>query len=582
MQHKPSPTKHLWLTLAAMFWLGNCFAGWSPDTIAVVEQPAVIDTSVNNGIGAGINGGLQLSNVFYHTSLDTAYRSPLSYIISGQFNLSWKKITLPFSFILSEQERNFRQPFNQFGASPQYKWVTIHAGYRNITFSPYTLAGHTFLGGGVELNPGKLRFAAIYGRFTKAVHPDSVLILPGQSAYDRYALSVKLGVGKATNYFDVMYLKGWDNPNAIINVTDTSIARPASNSVLGFTLHQQMGKHFLLKLTTAASVFTNDINSSEVEATDKGVIKLIDAFNVNTSTQFHYAVDGSFGYTGDNFGIGAAYKRISPDYKSMGVYFVTNDVEQYTLIPSVNLWKRKIRLGGSVGFEHDNLAANRSFQTERVIGSANVSINPSPVFGITGNYYNYSIGQIQGIKQLNDTIRLAQVNRGITITPRITLGKKQLRHMVLFTYDTRNLDDKNVYTATYTEYQTSTQFINYAITHIDKGYTITLSANNNAIKSEVVNTSYRGGSVGVSKSFYKNTLNVSVNGGYNIIAQTIDGGGNMLNYNTNISYRFFKKHLVSLFGYSNIFNSATATIPSYTDYTFRLQYQYSFAKKSIL
>ena len=266
----------------------------------------------------------------------------------------------------------------------------------------------------------------------------------------------------------------------------------------------------------------------------------------------------------------------------MGVYFVTNDVEQYTLIPSVNLWKRKIRLGGSVGFEHDNLAANRSFQTERVIGSANVSINPSPVFGITGNYYNYSIGQIQGIKQLNDTIRLAQVNRGITITPRITLGKKQLRHMVLFTYDTRNLDDKNVYTATYTEYQTSTQFINYAITHIDKGYTITLSANNNAIKSEVVNTSYRGGSVGVSKSFYKNTLNVSVNGGYNIIAQTIDGGGNMLNYNTNISYRFFKKHLVSLFGYSNIFNSATATIPSYTDYTFRLQYQYSFAKKSIL
>jgi hypothetical protein len=209
MQHKPSPTKHLWLTLAAMFWLGNCFAGWSPDTIAVVEHPAVIDTSVNNGIGAGINGGLQLSNVFYHTSLDTAYRSPLSYIISGQFNLSWKKITLPFSFILSEQERNFRQPFNQFGASPQYKWVTIHAGYRNITFSPYTLAGHTFLGGGVELNPGKLRFAAIYGRFTKAVHPDSVLILPGQSAYDRYALSVKLGVGKATNYFDVMYLKGW-------------------------------------------------------------------------------------------------------------------------------------------------------------------------------------------------------------------------------------------------------------------------------------------------------------------------------------------------------------------------------------
>ncbi|MBK8343288.1 MAG: hypothetical protein IPL12_08230 [Bacteroidetes bacterium] len=180
--------------------------------------------------------------------------------------------------MLSEQERSFRQPFNQFGASPQYKWITVHAGYRNITFSPYTLAGHSFLGGGVELNPGKFRFGAIYGRFIKAVRADSVLILPGESAYDRYAFSVKMGVGKPTNYFDLIYLRGWDDPNAIINPEDTSSARPATNNVIGFTLYQKLWKNFLFKMNTAASVYTNDIYAAGAEANDPGLQKINNHF----------------------------------------------------------------------------------------------------------------------------------------------------------------------------------------------------------------------------------------------------------------------------------------------------------------
>ena len=314
----------------------------NPDSTAVEEAKPAVDSVQNKSLGAGINGGLQLSNVFYFTSLDSAYRSPFSYVLAGNFNLTWKNISLPFSFVLSEQERSFRQPFNQFGASPKYKWITVHAGYRNITFSPYTLAGHSFLGGGVELNPGKFRFGAVYGRFIKAVRADSVLVLPGQSAYDRYALSIKLGVGRPTNYFDLIYLKGWDDPNRILVPSDTNIARPAANTVLGFTLYQQIAKRFLLKVNTAASVYTNDINGEIEEVNDKLLTDVINAFDVNATTQFQYAMDASLGYSSSLFGLGVAYKRVSPDYKSMGIYFVTNDIEQYTIAPSLNLWKRKI------------------------------------------------------------------------------------------------------------------------------------------------------------------------------------------------------------------------------------------------
>lgn len=581
--HLPNIVMRLIFGLSTVLFF-TCFESYGavPDSSAVVENGVAVDSAKSGGIGAGLNGGLQLSNLLYHTSLDTGYRSPFSYVLSGQFNLTWKNISLPFSFVLSEQERSFRQPFNQFGASPQYKWITVHAGYRNITFSPYTLAGHSFLGGGVELNPGKFRFGAVYGRFIKAVRADSVLILPGESAYDRYAFSVKMGVGKPTNYFDLIYLRGWDDPNAIINPEDTSSARPATNNVIGFSLYQKLWKNFLFKMNTAASVYTNDIYAAGAEANDPGLQKLITAFDVNGTTQFHYAIDGSFGYSSPIFGLAVAYKRIAPDYKSMGIYFVTNDVEQYTIVPTLNVWKRKIHLGGSVGFEHDNLASNRAYQSKRVIGSAILNFNPNPVFGVTGSFYNYSIGQVEGINQLNDTIRLAQVNRGITVTPRVMLGKKQLRHIILFTYDTRNLDDQNIYTESYTEYFTTTELLNYSLSHISDGWSLSFSLNNNAIKSELFNTAYKGGTVGGSKSFFNNALNAGVNTGYNMVSQNEITGNTLMTYSANVSYRFLKNHVVSLFAFSNNYKSAIATAPSYNDYTLRIQYQYLFSKKSIL
>lgn len=80
------------------------------------------------------------------------------------------------------------------------------------------------------------------------------------------------------------------------------------------------------------------------------------------------------------------------------------------------------------------------------------------------------------------------------------------------------------------------------------------------------------------QKFLKNTLSAGVTAGYNLITQDEIKGNNLLTYNANLSYRFFKNHILSVFGYSNNYTSAIATAPSYTDYTFRVQYQYLFSK----
>jgi len=151
-----------------------------------------------------------------------------------------------------------------------YKWATVHAGYRNVNFSPFTLAGHTFLGGGVELNPGKLRLGAVYGRFNKAIsstlaEPD---ILP---SYKRTGYAVKVGYGKPGNYIDLVMLRAADDSASIQNVVPTAeqTVKPAENLVVGATSRLLILKHITVELDAAVSAYTRDVRASIISAEGK-------------------------------------------------------------------------------------------------------------------------------------------------------------------------------------------------------------------------------------------------------------------------------------------------------------------------
>src|SRR5690606_41685729 len=62
---------------------------------------------------------------------------------------------------------------SQFGISPSYKWIKLHLGYRNISFSPLVFDGQSFMGTGIELTPKNLYFGAFYGRLNKAISEEN-------------------------------------------------------------------------------------------------------------------------------------------------------------------------------------------------------------------------------------------------------------------------------------------------------------------------------------------------------------------------------------------------------------------------
>jgi hypothetical protein len=142
-----------------------------------------------------INGGISLNQVGYISSDSISQRDPYSYYISGSLNLNTYGWNVPVTFSYSNQQTTYTQLFNQYSMHPYYKWIRLLLGYTSMSFSPYTLNGHLFLGAGMELTPPKspFTFSAMYGRLKKAVAYDSTLVNPLPPDFERWGYGMKGG-----------------------------------------------------------------------------------------------------------------------------------------------------------------------------------------------------------------------------------------------------------------------------------------------------------------------------------------------------------------------------------------------------
>lgn len=104
-------------------------------------------SQIGKGEAIKVNGGISVSQLFNSSFGGEQRRDPYNYYLNGNLNFSIYGLSIPLTFNFSNQQFGFQQPFNQYGLSPTYKWITLHAGYTSMSFSPYTLSGHLFLGG---------------------------------------------------------------------------------------------------------------------------------------------------------------------------------------------------------------------------------------------------------------------------------------------------------------------------------------------------------------------------------------------------------------------------------------------------
>jgi hypothetical protein len=397
-----------------------------------------------------LNGGLNLAVSGYGVSGITSRQSPFSWVVTGDPSLSLYGISVPFSFVLSEQERSFRQPFDQFGLSPSWRWATVHLGYRNLNWSPYTFAGQTIYGAGLELNPGWLRLGAIYGRFRRAVKEDTVAVPPDSveqtPAYRRAGYALKLGFGRPANYVDFTFIRAADDSTSLPNRPVKTELMPAENAALGISARQAIGRILSFDLDLAASILNRD-QASPAIASDNWVFKALSSvITPRASASYFIAGRTSLSLHLGPFDAIGQYERVEPEYTTMGVPSLTSDVSRLTLTPTLRLLGDRLDLSGTVGSEQDNLHHTKLATTGRTIWSAHVGLNPDPRWGVDAQVGNYATKQQAGTQALNDTTRMKQVNRNLTLSPHVSIVSGTVVHSIAVAFDYSGLADDNAFT----------------------------------------------------------------------------------------------------------------------------------------
>jgi hypothetical protein len=503
-------------------------------------------------------------------------RSPFSYVASANITAQYKNLIIPISLTFSEQERKSRQPFNQFGIAPRWKWLTGHFGYSNVTYSSYTLAGHSILGAGLDMNPGIFRLGFIYGRFNRTIPQTNNVFYYSPPSYSRKGYSARIGIGTEKNFFDLIILNVIDDSTALpYNPTENKVT-PAQNVIGGFNTKFHLAKKLIFEGEGAVSVITTNLRSDSVNGVeDNPFLSILNTIiPVNISTEFYSALRSSLTYKNKYYSARLQYKRIDPNYKSMGAYYFNNDVQNITFDPSVKMFKQKLFLRGSIGFQNDDIRKTKKVKSMRQIGSLNFSYNPSAAFGIDGGFSNYSSNQQSGRVSLVDSIRLQQNTTNINLMPRYTINQKDRTHTFMVVLNVMKLNDKNTHTEKFTDLGLTNVLVNYTLGLIPQKISYMAGINYTTMNIYKLNSSSYGLVGGITKTMMKNKLFINTSFSMNL-AEYNTSKGWILNVMASSQYKLDKKNAFNFNVYliDNHFNSSV--YKSFNEFKIDLGYVYT-------
>jgi hypothetical protein len=487
-----------------------------------------------------VNGGLNFNSIFLQTNNPNSTRSPFSWYMNGNINISILDWSIPFTYSYSNQHSTYSQPFNQYGITPTYKWIKVHAGWCNMSFSPYTFSGYPFLGGGVELNPKSWKFALMAGRLKKAVEYDAINETDRDMSFTRIGMGAKAGYEKKGYGLNIIWFQAKDERSSLHYIPPSTQIQPQENTVVSANAKAPITKFFNAEAEYALSGFTR--NSFADEASKGTINKLPYLFKTRVTSQFFTAFKSSLNFNSKIFSCGVNYERIDPDYKTLGIYYGNNDLENITLSPQLRLLKSKLNLSFNAGVQHNNLNKEKLSTMNRVVGSGNISYQPDPKWNMNASYSNFtSYSRNRPANDpfyqpsIADTMKFYQVSQNANATINHSFGKKKVKHSITLTscYQVSRQQIGSMQTEPTT---TINGNVAYGSQFVPAKTMISISANANETKAFNNVIFFFGPGLMISKSFLGNTLMMSFGSIYNLSTTNHKNNGTLLNERLNIGY----------------------------------------------
>ncbi|MCM4150596.1 TonB-dependent receptor [Arenibacter sp. N53] len=530
------------------------------------------------------NGGIAANAVYYDGSTN---RQDFTYYLTGNLNFNLAGLyNIPLSFTYSNQNFNFPNPFkfNRLSLHPSYKWATAHIGDVSMTFSPYTLSGHQFSGGGFELNPeGKFQISAMYGRFLKATEydPEEPRSL---TAYKRMGYGIKTAYDFDFMKLGIILFKASDDEYSLENNFPAELGlSPKDNAVLSFESEFRFLDKAQIRIEYAISGVTEDARLTDTP-TSNGLLSFM--LNENISTNYYNALNASFSYPAGNGTVGAGYERIDPEYKTLGAYYFNNDLENITLNASQTLFNNKVNLSINAGIQQDNLDNAKTSDQQRIVSVVTLNYTASERLGINAGYSNFQsytnirdqfdyinqVGEFDNIDTLNYRQISQNANLGINYILKKTENKQHSTNLNLVYQNSNNQQEgENIAGGNNAFYN---GMAGYTLGYPKQNLTVTLAANTsyNAI-GETDNSLTLGPTLTIGKQFFEKQLRTHLSTSFNTSYTNGQQQNNIYNFRLGSNYALLEKHNLSL-NFLALFRNST--LNTGRDLTVTFGYSYAF------
>lgn len=502
--------------------------------------------------------------------------SPFAYSVGVNASISIYGFNLPLSFTYRDRQASYGASFSRFSLTPSYKWAKLYIGHSQVEYNRYLLSGMQIFGLGVDLTPGLFRLAVISGKvYNPKVVYDSLTYHSGVlNPYNRRLTAVKLGIGKNRNYFDVSLLVGNDLDNSIMG-PDSIYIPPQANTCLGLSSSLDLiGKTVNLAVNAAASAYTHNINSAELDEGDLGQGGLLSSLNKlvdpNKSTSLNFAGDAVLGFSYQNFSLKARYQRIDPFYTSFGVNFLRGDRENISLQTSISLFNGVVVLSGSYGIDRNNLAKLRTSTVKQKIYDVNVQITPIHWFGVEAQISNYNFDQQPSLQNVMDTLRFIQVNSTNSISPYLRFYNKVWQHSINLNVTKQHLNDLTANDFAVLNSSNVSYSVGYQIRNKPNKWNAGINVFRYEYKTEIFENSRNGISLNLAKTFMKDKLNLRVRSSFSNNWQNKTNSGLQINMGPTITIKLGKGTLMLQHNYISRKNAAL--MPNFNESRFYTNY----------
>lgn len=530
-----------------------------------------------------INGGLSANGVYY--TGNSSSRNPFMWIISGNVNISiFNQINLPFACNFNNMGNGYSYPTlpNRLSIHPTYKWITGHVGDVSMNFSSYTLSGHQFTGAGIELKPVDfpLKGQVMFGRLLKKTEYDPVNY-SGIVAYKRMGYAFKLNYEKEHYLLGMSLFHAHDEPGSLVWKPDSLQIFPKSNLAMNWEATLKLLDNLTVNIDYGLSSLTRDLRLSSSKK-DMGTWLL----SRNASTTKYHALKVGINYQLKKNAIGFGYERVDPDYQTLGGYYFTNDLENFTANYARPFWKDKITFSMNVGVQHDNLNHNKTEQTNRWVMAANINIVPTDKLNCSVSYSNFQSytnikSQFDYINATNkyenqDTLDFTQLSQNINLNIAYNWSENEQRNQNLnFSLSFQEAADKR---GGIIHPGSASQFYNFAASYtllfVPSAVQITTSGNLTYNTIGMSRMLTLGPNLGLSSKFFEKKVSAGISSSYNVSTDSGLRAGSVFNVRGNLSWRFFKHHSTNLA--INYQNREVLMKKTASDFTTTINYAYSF------